>query len=957
MASHYCLPTVVLIGGRIVVDDQVQLNSALDVETRTFTWTRTLPQNLFEHGMMQIYHDGRSGHGTVYLTTEANPRRVSKHKVLTFQARAQGFLQANRQYGDEGYQELDRFMLTLDRSIWPPNTPREEPQDSMSLGEFSSGDNATVPYVQFPLLDQLRDLINQKFDKNLDDLYRPQCNVQPDCTDRATIQFDLASMIPFVSSSGDNVKTFDVNFDKIGLDFTFPALFQEFHLDMDPSQDTTFGALFEYDPAMRGMKGNRSFEKYKAKFTDKERKNLWYWWEGNGKNCLSQSQEYNDINNITSIQAMKHLYATQLDPFFNSPDGPVVWADRLAKQLGNRRQLNHFMKYPIQSGGNAINRECCLMNTLAPSKPFANDWFKEIVAFIGKDRYPYIDHDKDLTGQWLYDAIHDLVLRILLDDPKITADVKAQLLEGINAFEEANNLVQTLTAEMRAANFMTKMSIFLAEAKNWLTAIGNIVSKAVSGSTWYQFIEAIFQKIGDKIGGAVPGFLKLKRLNFICTTMFYVFMLLGNIAGLVASWDKLDADQRATAILMTMKIAVEGAHNAIDAFKKAGDKPMTEPVDQIELEDLSQSTSRAIEENGHAIGDMSEEINGPGGFHDSVANRVGPMDGTPVESTADEQFNQKMTDPIDDLPAGSKAAAEKFGLSGSILKGLNIALGLGVAVAMTFTLSREWNRLTDVGKAVNTLAVVVQMLTVALDMVEVVTTFFAVEVLAAALPIIGAVLAVISFVLMCFGFFMNLYKSNPPADPVADYIDGRGRPLIAGFDQAPEPQLTYTISHGEVTPGEVTTITIEAANRTGREVSMTNSRVTVVSGNDDTALFAAEESSPPIAYLLDTDPDRGEENHTYVTPGSLVDASLPPPSKLGTTSIFFHYDLRVSGPKRAEGGMLQELVLEPSEKLRSVWTALINKRGSDEDHTTSYIDIVELANNDKSHVQFSLLRA
>lgn len=87
-------------------------------------------------------------------------------------------------------------------------------------------------------------------------------------------------------------------------------------------------------------------EKYESKFTDKERKKLWYWWEGNGDNCLAKSKEYSNINNLTTIEAMKQSHKSALDKFLN--DNPKSWADKMAATLQREPVMDHFMANPIQ---------------------------------------------------------------------------------------------------------------------------------------------------------------------------------------------------------------------------------------------------------------------------------------------------------------------------------------------------------------------------------------------------------------------------------------------------------------------------------------------------------------------------------------------------------------------------------------------------------------------------------
>jgi hypothetical protein len=158
------------------------------------------------------------------------------------------------------------------------------------------------------------------------------------------------------------------------------------------------------------------------------------------------------------------------------------------------------------------------MNTLAPSQAFADEWFEKIVAHagaIGLD-YPYIDEDSELAGQWLHDSIRDLILKVLLDDPSISNDVKEALLKDIQDFEIANNLDQTQTAERRAANMIAKQAIFLAEAKNWFTAVGKGLSKALGATRLYQWLGTAFDQVSSKVSGSLPATKSLKGLSTLC---------------------------------------------------------------------------------------------------------------------------------------------------------------------------------------------------------------------------------------------------------------------------------------------------------------------------------------------------------------------------------------------------------------------------------------------------------
>lgn len=267
IGGHYRLPSIDVIDGCVVVGGEVQLRSSYNLESRTFKWTREIANtNSFEHGMLRIYQDGLTGDGTIFVTTELNPTQVDNNGLYTFTIRAKPVLEAQKQGSTlddgKGYVGLDKYNLTVDRTEWLPDTDRGEVQDPIDMGEFTygysdEGDTTYVQYAQYALLNELGESINRKFDKSLDELYKVECTTLEDNTFRATVRFHRASTVPLISDSGDDVRTFNVKFPGLGLDLTLPVLFQEFYIDIDVFDDFSYGALYEFDPDMRGGKGTR----------------------------------------------------------------------------------------------------------------------------------------------------------------------------------------------------------------------------------------------------------------------------------------------------------------------------------------------------------------------------------------------------------------------------------------------------------------------------------------------------------------------------------------------------------------------------------------------------------------------------------------------------------------------------------------------------------------------------
>lgn len=92
-------------------------------------------------------------------------------------------------------------------------------------------------------------------------------------------------------------------------------------------------------------------QKYMKSFTDQEMKNLWYWWQGNGKTSLSQSEEYNDINRLASREAMSRRYESNLEPYLN--DNPDAWAQKLFESITNNKHL--MLNWAIRPIGDDVS--------------------------------------------------------------------------------------------------------------------------------------------------------------------------------------------------------------------------------------------------------------------------------------------------------------------------------------------------------------------------------------------------------------------------------------------------------------------------------------------------------------------------------------------------------------------------------------------------------------------------
>lgn len=317
-------------------------------------------------------------------------------------------------------------------------------------------------------------------------------------------------------------------------------------------------------------------------------------------------------------------------------------------------------------------------------------------------------------------------------------------------------------------------------------------------------------------------------------------------------------------------------------------------LDHLDTMEMDQGIYRSIDEKAADLAAMSDEVNPEGVFHESVGEHVG-AEGVPTSQEGEEagRWNEPVEEMPEKVPPGEAEAAEEFSLGSTALKVFTVALGLGIAIAMTFSLVHDWDSLSLPDKIINTLSLVIQVLTVALDVIDLGAElgFWAVgATLSAALPVIGVVLVVVGVILAIVSLLIHLFShEDPPEDPVQTYIDNTGKPVIAQFGDAPDPQLVYSVSPTEPSSGDVVSITVEAQKNTGIEVTLASLTITVLSGGAESCLFS---DKTKIELVEDDDPSKADAGHIYVTPNQYVNGNLPLRTALeDISSTYYQYDL------------------------------------------------------------------
>lgn len=423
-----------------------------------------------------------------------------------------------------------------------------------------------------------------------------------------------------------------------------------------------------------------------------------------------------------------------------------------------------------------------------------------------------------------------------------------------------------------------------------------------------------------------------------------MFSIAYSLVGLIKDWDEMTAEDKALVILSMLGEVTEGLRFAEEAWKTWKGRTGMAVLDQLDTMEMDQGTYRSVRENSESLVSTAEEVSGEEGIGVSIGEKVTGEGGVPTESTEGEGgWNKPLEELPDNVPPGGEEAASEFGMEGKLMNVLSIALGLAIAILMTFSLVHDWDNMSTIDKVFNVLSLVVQVLSVALEITDlgIEAGFWAVSAtMAAALPVIGAVLAILGIILAIVSLLVSLFGGGE-SDPIEDYIDGTGGRVIGSFDNAPDPRLDYSVSPTRLSPGSVSSVTITGTNTSSDEVSLAGVTISILSGDDKSCLFSDTEK-----IVLVEDPTT-EKDRVYVAPKGDAAGDLPFRTAFDADEKYYYrYDLGVGGRKKENESLLQQLVVKPKSLFSATWSATANINGRGE---TAKVDVVEKTRSDMAH--------
>ncbi|TFK68582.1 hypothetical protein BDN72DRAFT_878935 [Pluteus cervinus] len=685
-------------------------------------------------------------------------------------------------------------------------------------------------------------------------------------------------------------------------------------------------------------------------FSQAEIDKVWYWWNGMGSSCLSKTSEYNQINALTSVAAMRQLYNTDLQPFLQSPEpqGPTYWAQSMYDKLNTTHAKSNVLRKPINGGESILNKYCNIMLALDPTGKATDQYFDAVVAYAVAQNIsnPYFPLDNDgatakAQQEWLNDSMKQLIISVLNNDPNIDGTVRSSLQQDLNDFLQAEGIAKGATAQETADEVVAHLAEFTAGMISAMSAIGSAFT-ALARCNGFKAAASVVNNVMGKLS-RTGGFPFMKGAMLLVTVAGYVYQAYSTFT----HWDELSGAQRAIGIITVIAMVANVAASSFQLYKdiktwnadrKAIDLTPEEETkagqmdEKLEQEIESPANIEQVNEANVAAQNETVQqtyLNNVNEHEQAlesadISESRGPSDLAPGDAIATEK------EPPVDLPASARGPWKAFTTSEKVLKCVNIAVGVAFTIAMSIDLKNNWDTYTDVGKALNVLQIVIQGLSVLVDAALLLgDALINAGIVAAdcammvALPVLGAILAVIGIVVTLLFAFLGVVKpQEPPKTPVETFIDNTARPLITSLTAPPPLSLTYTVP-ASLPAGSTAGFSIIAKNNTAAAVTLTRSTLTLEVGNDDDALFSGPTTSWTVDSAFNTTKPLSTVGTVGASPPTISAAQI---TENDVDTGLNSYDVAVVGP--ATNGTSGPLVLEVGASVSISWLGTISKAGS-----------------------------
>ncbi|KAF5578726.1 hypothetical protein FPANT_9897 [Fusarium pseudoanthophilum] len=634
------------------------------------------------------------------------------------------------------------------------------------------------------------------------------------------------------------------------------------------------------------------------KFTEEEKKSARYFWSGKGKDCLSRSQIYKNLERAVSRYQMRQKYDI-IGKIYDSGKGVEYSNELYGWHTEEPEMLRSVASRNPVTGTTSLTKICAIMDALddgnitehkvdpelSPEKTVqetnsnmlvfavnANEkkqlWYKQYWGMKTHD-----EKTKALEDKWLGHALKDMVQRILDQDPAIKNPVTEALSLELEEFGKKIQGWQKMSTEMKAQQVeillgdrIPKFMQAVAKTFGWVLQGGKWVLGQVKNLGGWQQNSAALGRAADRIvgdeellmGEQTTGLLKgpVAKSLLVLVGMFAIGTMIWNFSDRWHDADAIDTGIMVTTVLLGVRQLAEFSLDAVYAILRYKKGVFNEAVELGIYTRFDNMMGRRLGSKWAGI--VEGSVTGPGTKVVTLRDLKKAEAGDPLGL-----FRKQITIGPETPELTVRQSLDRLNEMSKVRKGFNIArrglavmgyiLSIGLAIFLTWQLFRDWKDMDTGTRWFETIQVVLACIE-GLGALIVTGSMIAWGVAAwagaGAATAIGTFAVAAASIFASFAIVMGALavivlvayliwqsKQPPPPSPLENWMKGTGKEWLKSHP-APPPPLTVDVTPSSVPyTSDLQTMRLGFTNKTPSAQEIEFIIITFASGSSPGAVF------------------------------------------------------------------------------------------------------------------------
>ena len=484
------------------------------------------------------------------------------------------------------------------------------------------------------------------------------------------------------------------------------------------------------------------------RFTEQEKKNVNYFWNGNGPNCLAKSTIYKNLERTISRYQIRQMYKV-IDKIHKESTG-LEYSNSLYDAYTSDLTIGGLANIDPTTGTSLLAKICTIMDALddgaeterqidesvndkkAIRDTNANHLVLAATSYqkgaVWMYQYWGLKTDADRTQMledaWLEDTLRNLVEKVLNQDPSVTGPVSQALNDAMKKYAETIEGWGRMSQKQKVQHILLDIG---DRVKDMMKVVGKMLGWVEQGAQWvwqqgYQVVAGWFNN-GRALGNAVDHVLQENPVGFVKGPLFSSLMFIVGMAAMGVTiwcvsdtWSDASPSDKGLMITIVLASLNQMAEFGVDAvysimryqngaFSEAAELAIHAKFDQIARRNLGSKWAAVLED---------PLVTGVYRIREAErAENIAALVAGAEESAENNLAKDVAVSELKKLAPIKKS----FNIVRSVIAIIGCVISIGIAIFMTWSLIHDWDKMGPTSRIFHTILTVLQCIEAAVALV------------------------------------------------------------------------------------------------------------------------------------------------------------------------------------------------------------------------------------------------